>query len=516
MDVRTRHLIFCTCLERPLVHFAGKSGGLNMNEAVESPVGQYPDLAKFMHGVQKRVGEGYFQKGADILINRTPGRLDLMGGNDDYTGGLVFETTIREATLVAVQPRRDQTVRFFNPAVKLLGWSERIEFSLADLMESGSVRPLEGVRNWINADPTRSWCAYVLGNLYFLIKRYPGKVNHGFSLYLESDVPLGKGVSSSAALEVAPMKAIAEMYGIQVEGVELASWTQWVEIALTQSACGIMDQLTVVMGDEGYFVPMLCQPCQPQPLVKLPENLRLWGIDSGVRHSVAGIEYESARAATFMGYRFLCDWENLAPMLDESGALPRWVEPKWNGYLANISPSRFRMHYESRLPETISGEDFTRIYSIHLDPFTPVRPEVIYPVRAATRYAVEENGRVHNFFSLLSKPATMIDATTGFLLGELMYLAHLGYSECGLGSEATDKLVELVREEKAKDLLGAKITGGGAGGTVAILGWNTPDAEKAFNRVRDRYASWSKTVPYVFSGSSPGSDKFGVLRVSCS
>ena len=487
-----------------------------MNQTFKRLAGQYPDLAKFERGVQQRVEEGYFRKGAEILINRTPGRLDLMGGNDDYTGGLVFETTIREATLVAVQPRRDQTVRFYNPAVKALGWSVRMDFSLADLMDHGGVKPLETVRTWINADPARAWCAYVLGNLYFLIKKFPEKIKHGFSLYLESDVPLGKGVSSSAALEVAPMKAIAARYGIPVEGVELASWTQWVEIALTQSACGIMDQLAVVMGDEGYFVPMLCQPCQPQPLVKLPENLRLWGIDSGVRHSVAGLEYESARAATFMGYRFLCDFEKLEPKLDESGALPRWVEPKWNGYLANVSPSQFRMHYENRLPETISGEDFTMIYPIHLDPFTPVRPEVTYPVRAATRYAVEENWRVHNFFSLLSKPATMIDGNTGFLLGELMYLAHLGYSGCGLGSEATDKLVELVREEKANGLLGAKITGGGAGGTVAILGWNRPDAEKAFKRVLDRYASWSKIVPYVFSGSSPGSDKFGVLRVSFS
>lgn len=484
-----------------------------MSEAFERLAGQYPDLEKFGRGIQQRLGEGYFRKGVEILVNRTPGRLDLMGGNDDYTGGLVFETTIREATLVAVQTREDQTVCFYNPAVKALGWSDRIEFSLADLMENGGVKPLEAVRAWINADPTRSWCAYVLGNLYFLIKRFPEKIRHGFSLYLESDVPLGKGVSSSAALEVAPMKAIAALYGIPVEGVELASWTQWVEIALTQSACGIMDQLAVVMGDEGYFVPMLCQPCQPQPLVRLPENLRLWGIDSGVRHSVAGLEYESARAATFMGYRFLCDFEKLEPKLDESGALPRWVEPKWNGYLANVSPSRFRMRYENRLPETISGEDFTGIYPVHLDPFTPVRPEVTYPVRAATRYAVEENWRVHNFFSLLSKPATMIDGNTGSLLGELMYLAHLGYSECGLGSDATDKLVELVREEETHGLLGAKITGGGAGGTVAILGWNTPEAEKAFQRVLDRYASWSNTVPYVFSGSSPGSDQFGVLKL---
>ncbi|HEX7394198.1 MAG TPA: galactokinase family protein, partial [Anaerolineaceae bacterium] len=468
---------------------------------------QYPDLAKFEQGIRKLVEKEYFQKNQEILINRTPGRMDLMGGNDDYTGGLVFETTIREATLVAIQPRSDHLVEFYNPAVKSIGWKEQVEFSLADLTENGRVKPLEAVREWINQDPRSSWCAYILGDLYFLIKKFPDKVTHGFSLYLESDVPLGKGVSSSAALEVAPMKTMAEMFGIPVKGVELAEWTQWVEIALTQSACGIMDQLSVVMGDEGYFVPMLCQPCQPRPLVKLPETLRLWGIDSGVRHSVAGIEYESARAATFMGYRFLCDWEKLDPILNESGALPRWVEPKWNGYLANLAPSEFRAKYEAILPESMSGAEFNKLYAIHLDPFTPVHPEVVYPVRAATRYAVEENWRVQSFFSLISRPAKLLDTDTGALLGELMYLAHLGYSECGLGSEATDKIVEYVREEKAHDLLGAKITGGGAGGTVAILGWNTPIAEASFQHVLGKYAAWSKSEPYVFSGSSAGCDR---------
>ncbi len=470
-----------------------------MDDAFNLKIKKYPDLAKFEQGIRKLVEIGYFQTGPDILINRTPGRLDLMGGNDDYTGGLVFETTISEATLVAIQPRTDRRIQFYNPAVKSIGWSEKIEFSLDDLMENGNVKPMEVVREWINQDPRRSWCAYILGDLYFLLNKFTQKVIHGFCLYLESDVPLGKGVSSSAALEVAPMKVMAEIYGVHVEGVELAEWTQWVEIALTQSACGIMDQLAVVMGDEGFFVPMLCQPCQPRPLTKLPENLRLWAIDSGVRHSVAGIEYESARSATFMGYRFLCDLENLAPVLDESGALPRWVEPKWNGYLANLSPSQFRSLYEAKLPESMSGAAFTRKYATHLDPFTPVRPEVVYPVRAATRYAVEENWRVQNFFSLISRPEKILAASTGALLGELMYQAHLGYSECGLGSDATDKIVEFVREEQANDLLGAKITGGGAGGTVAILGWNTPTAQAAFQRVADKYTSWSKQDSvYIF------------------
>jgi len=486
---------------------------MNSNRADEL-IGKFRDLARFDRNVRRLVANGYFQTGKEILINRTPGRLDLMGGNDDYTGGLVFETTIREATLVALQARDDRLIRFNNPAVKALGWSDRVEFSLDDLLSDRKVKPLEEMRSWINQDTRRSWCAYILGDLYFLLKEFPAKIRHGFDLYLESDVPLGKGVSSSAALEVAPMKVMAELYGIPVAGVKLAEWTQWVEIALTQSACGIMDQLAVILGDKDYFVPMLCQPCLPRPLVKLPKTLQLWGIDSGVRHSVAGIEYEAARAATFMGYRWLCEFEKLTPKLDESGALPRWVEPKWNGYLANITPSLFHGKYEQRLPEWERGSDFKQRFSDHLDPFTPVRPRVTYPVRAATRYAVEENWRVHTFFSLLSKPEDMIDATTGQLLGELMYQSHVGYSECGLGSDATDKIVELVRYEQPNGLLGAKVTGGGAGGTVAILGWNTSKTTKAFHRVVKSYAKWSKQTPYVFQGSSLGCDQFGILRMT--
>lgn len=472
---------------------------------------QFPDLKRFDAALGQLVRDGFFRSGVDVTVNRTPGRLDLMGGNDDYTGGFVFQATIREATRVAVQPRTDQKVVFYNPGVKAFGWLDMVEFCLQDLAQDGGVRPLEQVRDWINADPQRAWCAYIVGDLYLLMEKYPERVKQGLSLYLESDVPLGKGVSSSAALEVACMKAMAHIYGVEVGGVELASWAQWVEIALTQAACGIMDQVAVVMGDEGYFVPMLCQPCQPRPLVRLPPGLRVWALDSGVRHSVAGLEYESARVATFLGYRFVCDLERLVPMLDEHGILPRWVDPKWNGYLANLPPSEFRSTYEQRLPETVAGAAFHSLGRAHLDPYTPVRDEVIYPVRAATRYACEENWRVQSFFTLISKPLADAGDFTGALLGELMYQSHVGYSECGLGSAETDKIVELVRAERGNGLLGAKITGGGAGGTVAILGTNSALAEQAFQRVAAKYHEWSGRDPYIFEGSSAGSDKFGVV-----
>jgi galactokinase len=275
-------------------------------------VTQLPDVTQFIKTIRAHTGaEKFFQPGKTIYLSRAPGRLDLMGGNDDYTGGLVFETTIREATRVAVQLRDDDRIRLFNPQMREQGWRELVECSLAALATDTGLRSLEEVRAFVNADVKQQWIAYVIGALYLLKKEFPSRVTHGVSIWLESEVPLGKGVSSSAALEVAAMKALGAAFGIRIEGVQLALWTQWVENAIAQSASGVMDQITVVLGDQDHFVPLICQPCQPEPLVRLPAPLRIWGVDSGVRHSVAGIEYETARAATFMGYAMLCDWEKL-------------------------------------------------------------------------------------------------------------------------------------------------------------------------------------------------------------
>jgi len=96
------------------------------------------------------------------------------------------------------------------------------------------------------------------------------------------------------------------------------------------------------------------------------------------------------------------------------------------------------------------------------------------------------------------------------LMGDLMYQSHYSYTECGLGNEATDLLVDLVREEGPENgLYGAKVTGGGAGGTVAILARR--DADAAFRRVVERYAESRQMEPYVFDGSSMGADRFGVV-----
>ncbi len=445
----------------------------------------------------------FFLQGLPIHTARAPGRIDLMGGNVDYTGGLVFQMTTRESTKAAAQLRPDDRIIFLNPQMGEYGWRERAEFRLEDLQDDAQVRDL------VNQSPELRWTAYVLGTLRFLRKNFPKRMNSGLSVYLESSVPLNKGVSSSAAVEVAAMKSAASAYGIELAGVELARACQWAENVIAGSACGIMDQAAIVLGEEGSCLPLLCQPCQPFAPVSIPEELAIWAIDSGVRHAVTGMEYEAARAACFMGYKLVCAWERLPLQLKEAEGIPRWVDPEWNGYPSNIAPSAFRSRYEHRLPETCTGAEFLREHHTHADPFTRVRPEGIYSVRACMRYAVEENHRIQLFVELIREAGNRLSRAAAMLLGELMYQSHYSYTECGLGVEATDLIVNLVREEGAeRGLYGAKITGGGSGGTVAILG--DRGAETSFRRVVQRYAEIQRQTPYVFEGSSMGADRFGV------
>jgi galactokinase len=449
----------------------------------------------------------FFSQSRPVYICRAPGRLDLMGGNVDYTGGLVFQATIREATWAAAQGRDDGRIIFWNPQMQREGWRDQIEFELAALTDEDAVRKM------VNSSPQTRWTAYVLGVFYLLRLRYPQHVSAGSSVYIESEVPLNKGVSSSAAIEVAVMKAASAAYGIPLAGVELAELCQWVENVIAESACGIMDQAASVLGDEGYVLPLMCQPCSPKPLVKLPAGVRCWGIDSGIRHAVTGIEYEAARAAAFVGYRMICDREYLPVTLDNSGRIPRFVEPRWNGYISNISPSIFRSRYERDLPLVASGAEILGSGQPHIDRYTTVRPEVTYRVLACTRYAVEENQRIEMFVELARGASENHSENTFRLMGDLMFQSHWSYTECGLGCEATDLLIELVRAEVSNGkLYGAKITGGGGGGTVAVLG--PDDAEDAFYRIVRKYAEIRGCEPYVFEGSSMGADRFGtqVLR----
>jgi galactokinase len=123
---------------------------------------------------------------------------------------------------------------------------------------------------------------------------------------------------------------------------------------------------------------------------------------------------------------------------------------------------------------------------------------------ASTKY-VYEHHRVKVFRQLVLGPSSEEQRT---MLGELMYQSHESYTACGLGSRGTDLIVSLVRAEgPSRGMYGARITGGGSGGTVAVLGRS--DAYPAIARIVETYENIMGYRPYVFSASSDGAAKFG-------
>jgi L-arabinokinase len=299
-----------------------------------------------------------------------------------------------------------------------------------------------------------------------------------------------------------------------------------------------MDQMTAACGEQDALLALRCQPAELEAPVTLPADLEVWGIDSGIRHAVTGADYGSVRVGAFMGYRVIADLAGLAvhpahTQTSEHDPAPpmRIDDPHWHGYLANIPPSMWEQHYRDRVPESLDGAAFLARYAGTTDMVTRVNPSRAYAVRQPTAHPIYEHHRVRLFRALLKSLATGTgDRETGRqgdigrtpllrssaeeetcrLLGELMYQSHASYSACGLGSDGTDRLVELVRAAgPASGLYGAKITGGGSGGTVAILAQR--GASAAVHEVAARYEQDTGRASALLSGSSPGAKAFGVV-----
>jgi len=250
--------------------------------------------------------------------------------------------------------------------------------------------------------------------------------------------------------------------------------------------------MTCVFGERDHLLALLCQPADLQPSVPVPSDIEFWGLDSGERHAVGGSDYGAVRTGAFMGLR----------ILNHHARVPL-------DYLANIAPVEFERELAPLLPEEISGDDFLARYGGTTDSVTEVKPDRRYRVRAPASHPVYERQRAETFRQLLREET---DEERRVRLGSLMYESHAGYVACGLGSPGTDRLVALVRQEgPAAGLYGARITGGGSGGTVAVIG--RKDAAAAIARVADTYERATGYRPHVFAGSSEGVAAFGTRSV---
>lgn len=419
-----------------------------------------------------------------ITLTRAPGRLDFMGGVADYSGSLVAEMTIAEAAIIALAPRTDRRLCFWSLGIESEGLTPQVTLSLDDFRDGEALRDYPDVQAQLTQTSKTHWAGYLAGCFYTLLAE--GIVTdfpYGANVVLSSRVPLGAGVSSSAAIEVATMQAISIAYGLNIDGVTVGRLAQIVENRVVGAPCGIMDQMTSALGLANSLLLILCQPHEVQGTQALPDGVRVFGINSAVRHSVGGSAYTRARVAAFMSRKIL------------------GVD-----YLAQIGPAP-SIYYTLAVPDEMRGSEFLRTYGETGDSVTQIDRKTIYPIKAAAEHGLMEHSRVNSFVHFLDgndSPAALDRA------GKLMYESHASYARIGLGCEETDLLVQMARRAgTGRGIYGAKITGGGSGGTVAFLTYGE-QAAQAVREIADAYREQTGLTPQIFEGGlSPGAMAFG-------
>ncbi len=338
-----------------------------------------------------------------------PAMLDVMGGISDYSGGLCLNYPLAIATTCRIVPRNSPGVftRF-----------------------NGSA-PLEISR--VNVP----YWAQIVANT---IDKLPNDlILPGLEIEIVSDIPRDAGLSEESALEVAVLSAIHRALG-------LGSTTPTATAALATS-----------LARANYLSLVKYQPALVEDSIALPDGLELWAVDSGVPQSAGQSAYDIAFCATKMGAALLSEIVPAA-MRGPDGEL----------YLANIGTDVWRA-LRLKIPEKMSGTQFLE----HHETLLNLETDRIYNVRLATEHPIYEADRAARFAHLLramgDNPAAR--AELGRAAGELMVQSHFSYDHrCNLNSSATDSLVELARAIGPKrGIYGAKITGRGAGGCIALL-----------------------------------------------
>jgi len=205
----------------------------------------------------------------------------LIGEHTDYNDGFVMPAAIGFATYVAITPRDDRRLVVFSE-----NFSEEVEFDLDEP----------------NPSPRRHWSDYVRGVAVTLLRA--GYDIGGVTLRVRGEVPIGSGLSSSAAIEVATAKALLSNSSREVDGVTLAKLCQRAENEFVGMRCGIMDQFVSCMGQAGKALLLDCRSLEYK-LLPLPQAVRLVICNTMVKHELAAGEYNVRRAQCFAGVQAL-------------------------------------------------------------------------------------------------------------------------------------------------------------------------------------------------------------------
>ncbi len=326
-------------------------------------------------------------------VYRSPGRINFLGEHTDYNGGFVLPAAINKAIYVAIAPREDDQINLYAE-----DYDEQFHTTL------GEVKP----------GPRGQWSNYPLGVVDQMKQR--DAALKGFDMTIGGDIPLGAGLSSSAALECATAYALNDIFNLGFEKMELVKMAQKAEHTYAGVMCGIMDQFASVMGKKDHAVKLDCRSLEYEHVPLRMDGLKVVLLNTNVKHSLASSEYNTRRAQCEKGV-----------------ALVKAYHPH---------------------VETLRDVDQEM-----LDKYVKDADEVVY---RRCHYVVGEAERILEAKEHL-KHGEMES------LGKLMYQTHDGLrQEYEVSCKELDYLVDFVRDNP--NVLGARMMGGGFGGcTINIV-----------------------------------------------
>ncbi len=360
-----------------------------------------------------------YGEGASLFTS--PGRINLIGEHTDYNGGFVFPGAVDKGIMAAIRPNGTERVRAWS-----LDMNEASEFGLGEVDK-----------------PAQSWARYIFGVCREVQKR-GGRIG-GFDTVFAGDVPLGAGMSSSAALESTYAFALNELWQCGIDKFELAKIGQATEHNYCGVNCGIMDQFASVFGKRGNLIRLDCRSLEYEYFPFDPKGYRLVLLDSRVKHELVGSPYNDRRASC----------ERVARVLGQE-------------FLRGAT-----MEQLDAVKGQISEEDYKR-----------------------ARYVIGEECRVLDVCDALGRG----DYET---VGRRMYETHWGMSkDYEVSCEELDFLVEVA---EACGVTGSRIMGGGFGGcTINLVKDERYDdfIAKAREQFAARYGHEPKVYDVVISDGS--------------
>ncbi len=357
------------------------------------------------------------------IIVAAPGRVNLIGEHTDYNDGFVLPMALERRTLFVGNKTEDKQV-----ALRSLTTGESAEFSLGGELQRG--------------EP--SWANYVIGVIAGF--RRLGVSVPGFNALIDSDVPLGGGLSSSAALEVAAATFLENLTGHKLDPVQKALLCQKAEHEFAGVPCGIMDQFTSVMARKDHLLLLDCRSQEAKFIPVSDPSLAVLIINTNVRHKLADGEYAKRHA--------------------ECKEVAQRLEVKT---LRDATMKLLLTHVD-----TLSPRLFQRAHHV-----------------------ISENSR-----TVLA--AELFSASRWENVGELMYQSHDSLRDnYEVSCRELDTVVDIARKIGIEGgVFGCRMTGGGFGGcAVALI--EESRAAAISRRILDDYEGATKIVPTLFA-SRPG------------